>query len=137
MPLLHASCVALEGRGLLILGRAGAGKSGLALHLMALGCQLVADDQVDLTRIGAEVFATAPARLHGLIEARGLGLIRAEPCARAKIDLVIDLDRTEPDRLPPKREILICECPLPLVLRGDAAHFPYGLLQLLRGGRHA
>ena len=47
---LHASAVALDGRGALLLGASGAGKSGLALRLMALGARLVADDRVLLRR---------------------------------------------------------------------------------------
>lgn len=43
---LHASAVALGPRGLLILGAAGAGKTTLALALVALGAELVADDRV-------------------------------------------------------------------------------------------
>ncbi|MEO1532556.1 MAG: serine kinase, partial [Pseudomonadota bacterium] len=43
---LHASAVALGERGLLILGPSGAGKTRLALELVALGAELVADDRV-------------------------------------------------------------------------------------------
>jgi HPr kinase/phosphorylase len=43
--ILHASCIALEGRGLLILGPSGAGKSSLAIRMMALGASLVSDDR--------------------------------------------------------------------------------------------
>jgi len=43
---LHASCVAFNGRAVLILGPSGAGKSALALDLMSRGGSLIADDQV-------------------------------------------------------------------------------------------
>ena len=46
--ILNASCVAWQGRGALILGRSGAGKSALALQLMALGADLVSDDRTEL-----------------------------------------------------------------------------------------
>ena len=46
--ILHASCVALAGRGLLIRGAPGSGKSTLALTLMGLGADLVGDDRIDL-----------------------------------------------------------------------------------------
>ena len=42
---LHASCVAHAGKGILITGSAGSGKSFLALELLARGGRLVADDQ--------------------------------------------------------------------------------------------
>ena len=66
---VHASCVACDGAGVLILGASGAGKSGLALNLMALGAALVADDRVVLSREGDVVLAACPLPLRGLIEA--------------------------------------------------------------------
>jgi len=133
----HASCVALHGRGLLITGASGAGKSGLALRLMALGAQLVADDQVQLHRAGRALQARCPDRIAGLIEARGVGLLRADHLAEVPLALVVDLDRHEPDRLPPRREIVLLGCPLPLVLGRDAHHLAPALLQYLRAGRAA
>jgi len=80
---LHASCVALQDKGLLILGPSGSGKSALALQLMALGAVLVADDYTDLVRCDDRVIARCPAALRGLIEARGIGILRADTVAQA------------------------------------------------------
>ena len=74
--LFHASCVAWQGRGALILGRSGAGKSALALQLMALGADLVSDDRTELLAEADALTARAPATIQGLIEARGVGLMR-------------------------------------------------------------
>lgn len=98
--ILHASAIAVGNRGLLIVGASGSGKSGLSLRLMALGADLVADDQVLLRRAGAEVWATAPAPLQGLIEARDVGLIRVTPVAEIPIVLVVDLDQEPAARMP-------------------------------------
>lgn len=57
--ILHASCVALDGRGLLILGPSGSGKSALALELMALGADLVADDRTEIEGQGPDLVAAA------------------------------------------------------------------------------
>ncbi|MFZ3585333.1 HPr kinase/phosphorylase [Loktanella sp. DJP18] len=76
---VHATAVAIAGRGVLIRGRSGAGKSALALDLMAFGAVLIADDRVHLTRRGDRILATCPPVLSGLTEARGLGLLRATP----------------------------------------------------------
>ena len=43
--LLHASCVSINGNGVLICGSSGSGKSSLAINLIALGAELVADDR--------------------------------------------------------------------------------------------
>ena len=64
---LHGSAVALEGRGLLILGASGTGKSALALRMMAHGARLVADDRVVLARRGDALIASAPPALRGTI----------------------------------------------------------------------
>jgi HPr kinase/phosphorylase len=104
----HGSCVARDGAGVLLLGPSGAGKSDLALRLLGQGFELVADDQVDVI----EGFARSPAALAGLLEVRGLGIVRLPHLADAKLNLVIELaDRTE--RLPhPERH---AELNLPLV----------------------
>ena len=134
---LHACAVAVEGRGLLILGASGAGKSSLALQLMALGAGLVADDRVSLHQEAGHLVASAPARLSGLIEARGIGLLHAHALGPTPLHLGVDLDRPEPDRLPPPRHLTLLDCRIPLVLGRDAPHLAYGLMQYLRGGRSA
>lgn len=70
--IVHATCVALNPHAAaLIMGRSGAGKSALALRMMALGAHLVADDRTCLVAEGASLVASAPPSLAGLIEARG------------------------------------------------------------------
>ncbi len=131
---LHASAVAVEGRGLLILGASGAGKSGLALRLMALGARLVADDRVLVDRAGAALVARAPAALAGIIEARGIGLLRAEPIASAPLALAVDLDAESPARMPQSREITLLGVGIQLILGKSVPNLDAALLQRLRGG---
>lgn len=113
---VHASAVAVAGRGVLILGESGSGKSALALRLMALGAALVADDQVMLRRNGALLIASAPPRLVGLIEARGVGLLRAPAVAEAELALAVDLDRPPGARMPQPGTITILGAPIRLIL---------------------
>lgn len=94
--LLHASCVSTGGRGLLLLGPSGAGKSDLALRLIGRGFVLVADDQVVIVAGRA----SPPPRLAGLLEIRGVGLLRFPHLADIRLALALALGgRTE--RLPP------------------------------------
>lgn len=137
--MLHASAVALKGQAVLILGASGRGKSTLALELMALGADLVADDRAEVwpDATGQGLCVRCPPALFGLVEARGVGLLRAKAVAEAKVALVVDLDVTETERLPPYRQISILGQVLPLVHRVDARHFPVALMQYLRAGRGA
>lgn len=134
---VHASCVDVQGRGLLILGASGTGKSALALSLMALGARLVADDRTILTARGDGLIATCPPKLRGLIEARNLGILTADPVASSPLVLAVDLDQTEAQRLPPLRHVSFCERTITLVHSVPSPHFPAALLQYLRAGRQA
>lgn len=101
MILVHGTCVAIGGRGILLRGPSGGGKSDLALRLIDCGALLVADDQTRLERMGEILLASAPATIAGLIEVRGLGLVRLPYLERAPLDLVIDLvSSSEVERLP-------------------------------------
>lgn len=92
MLLIHATCVALAGNGLLLRGPSGAGKSDLALRLLDLGALLVADDQVVLSREGDRLVARAPGRLRGLLEVRGIGPVSVSRLADASpVSLIADL----------------------------------------------
>lgn len=132
---VHASCVAFGGRGVLILGPSGAGKSALALQLMALGADLVADDRVALRVQDGGLVASAPPGLPPLIEARGLGLLRALLQPEARVVLAVDLGRIEPDRLPPLRQMRLLEVAIPLVLGPVSGHFPAAIRHYILHGR--
>lgn len=136
--ILHASCVAVEGRGLLILGPSGAGKSALAIRLVALGAALVSDDLTRVTLLGQRLVATCPnPDLRGVVEARGLGLLRAPFVESADLALGVDLGQREADRLPPERQVTILGRTLSLVLQAHNDHFPDALMLYLRHGRQA
>lgn len=134
---LHATTIAYEGRGLLIRGASGRGKSALALSLIALGAALVADDQTLVERQGDALIASAPEKLKGLIEARGMGLLRAPPAPPTPLTLVADLDSAAEGRLPPQEHAEILGLTLPLVRRLDHSHFAPALLLHLAQGRYA
>ena len=91
---LYASCAALDGAGVLLLGASGSGKSDLLLRLLDHGFSLVADDRVELD----DGTVSAPAALAGLIEVRGLGIMRLPFAETARLALVVELGRGE--RLP-------------------------------------
>lgn len=97
----HASLVAFGLlNGVLIVGPSGAGKSRLAMALVDAGAQLVADDQVLLTPQAGGLYGRAPRTIAGLVEVRGLGLIRMAHRRMARIALVVDLGQPRGTRLP-------------------------------------
>jgi HPr kinase/phosphorylase len=92
---MHASCAARDGAGVLLLGPPGAGKSDLLLQLLDHGLSLVADDRVEVE----DGFARPAASLAGLIEVRGLGIVRLPYVAPVRLALAIALGPA-PERLP-------------------------------------
>lgn len=133
--LLHASCVAYRDGGLLILGASGAGKSSLALEMMAFGATLVADDQVCIRSDAGRITADCPASIRGRIEARGVGILAAPAHGPVRLTLAVDLDRPEPDRLPACHKLVLLGTALPLVLGQGRVHLAPVLLQYLAAGR--
>jgi HPr kinase/phosphorylase len=115
---IHGSCVARDGAGVLIVGPSGAGKSDLTLRLLGRGFDLVADDQIDVV----DGVARTPEALAGLLEVRGLGIVRLPYRSGVKLHVVIALT-DQPERLPrPERHAALG---LPVVrLRGTDASAP-------------
>lgn len=92
---LHASCVAVNGQGVLLIGPSGSGKSDLALRLIDQGAQLVSDDQVELSARDGTLIANAPEAIFGLLEIRGIGIVKTTALAACRVALVVDLARKE------------------------------------------
>jgi serine kinase of HPr protein (carbohydrate metabolism regulator) len=113
---IHASCVAIGGKAVLIAGRSGAGKSDLALRLIDRGAQLVSDDYTFVRRAGERLLAAAPAKIAGKIEMRGIGILNMEAVADVPVCLLVDLEGTG-DRLPSAgEERMIAGVLLPTIL---------------------
>jgi serine kinase of HPr protein (carbohydrate metabolism regulator) len=112
--IVHASCVAIAGRGVLLAGRSGSGKSDLALRLIDRGAVLVSDDYTELRGVGDSLIAQAPARIAGKIEVRGVGILDMASAKGVAVCLYADLDRV-PGRLPDAETIRLAGLDIPLV----------------------
>jgi HPr kinase/phosphorylase len=99
---IHATCVAINGQGVLLLGASGAGKSDLALRLIDGGARLVADDRTILFVKNGALHAKAPPSIKGLLEVRGVGIVKLPVRASVKLALAVTLGR-EGARLPTLR----------------------------------
>lgn len=134
----QATCVALAGRGVLIEGAPGTGKSSLALALIDRGATLVGDDGVVLsTREGCLVAAPHP-EIYGKLEVRNVGLVDMPVLAAIPVGLVIRLDAGAPRFIDAPETVHLEGIALPqvrlfpdtpaLALRAEIALQTYGLM---------
>jgi HPr kinase/phosphorylase len=73
---IHGVLVDINGVGVLILGKAGIGKSECALDLLARGHRLVADDVVEVrVRFNTVLIGSSPENVREYMEIRGIGII--------------------------------------------------------------
>lgn len=111
---LHASTSVVGEAGVLIRGASGAGKTRLALALVAEArrsgdfSRLVADDRTLVARHGDRLVARPHPGVAGLVERRGLGIVAVDPEAACVLALAIDLVDGWPERLPAPEE-RICD----------------------------
>ena len=98
--IMHASCVDINGSGVLIIGRSGSGKSSLAINLLALGSKLVADDQCELVQKNNSFCISKPASLPKSIEIRGVGLVSVPMVNETGLDWIVNMDEVEKERMP-------------------------------------
>lgn len=116
MLLVHGTCVDLDGRGILLRGPSGSGKSDLALRLIDGGAKLVADDQVELRRDGGRVLARAPITLSGRIEIRGLGIVSLPYVTEVALAGIVDLVAPQAvERMPEPRKVALLDVEFPVV----------------------
>lgn len=88
---IHASCVSIGSKGVLLLGKSGSGKSDVALRLMARGAMLVADDQVILRAEEGALVASVDPHIRGLLEIHGVGLVRYPVATNIPVRLAVNL----------------------------------------------
>ncbi|HMV12315.1 MAG TPA: HPr(Ser) kinase/phosphatase [Nitrosomonas sp.] len=98
----HGVLLDVLGMGVLITGDSGVGKSELALELISRGHGLVADDVVEIHRIGPETLeGCCPPLLRDYLEVRGLGMLNIRTIfgetavrRRKNMKLIVHLEKT-------------------------------------------
>ena len=133
-PALHAGLLALwsggRWRGVLVEGPAGSGKSDLALRALDMGFRLVADDRTLVWSSGGAAYGRAPETLAGLLEVRGVGVLRTPVLDFCRIDLVVASG--VPERLPDPEVAVLAGTPVrSLSLRLTDASAPHRMKEAL------
>ena len=145
---VHATCVAIDGAGVLLLGPPGSGKSDLALRLICDrsghlpekvedGPILVSDDRVLLRAEGGDVRASPPDTIAGRLEVRGVGVLSLPYVPDVAVALAVEL--VPPDqvpRIPDRRPVALTKdgASVPLIhLAPFEASAPAKLIMAVRG----
>ena len=107
---LHATCLEVEGAGVILFGASGSGKSDLALRLLdhggscdqgPAGAVLVGDDRVVVEAVGGRLRASSPPQIIGRLEVRGVGIVVVPYTERTELRFAVRLDSTAPvQRIP-------------------------------------
>lgn len=103
--LMHGVFLSIYGKGVIIRGDSGIGKSEIALELIKRGHLLIADDSIELYHLGQHIVGKAPEVLKNLLELRGVGVIDVSKMfgvssvlSRDNVDLIIQLERWLPSK---------------------------------------
>ena len=116
MERLHATAVDIAGKGVLLCGPSGGGKSDLALRLVDRGASFIADDQIELTLRRRGIHAAAVSSMRGYLEVRGLGLTSLPVMGGTFVALIVDLVPPEDvPRLPQASSRLLLGKKIPLL----------------------
>lgn len=97
---LHGVLMSVFGKGVLITGDSGMGKSEVGLELIRKGHVIVSDDRVDVRRVHNDIIGFAPPLLKGMLELRGIGIIdvpkmfgASSLLDEARVDFIVYLEK--------------------------------------------
>ena len=94
----HGVLMEVYGEGILLTGESGMGKSETAVELLKRGHRLIADDAVEIRKVGNKLIGSAPDVVRNYVELRGIGIINVAKLfgmgavkAENEIDLVVNV----------------------------------------------
>ena len=137
---IHATSIAINGHGMLIMGPSGAGKSDLALRLIDRGATLISDDYTCVSARDGRLWLSAPEKIAGTMEIRHLGIVDIAHVDDVPAALAIRLE-DGPARMPDSRPtMMLVGIAIPLVaLAGREASAPikaeWALRRVVDGAR--
>lgn len=141
--LVHGTALVVGTTGLIFLGPAGAGKSSMALKLIAGASRaghfamVLSDDQVFLDVVNGRIIATAPPTIKGLIELRGSGIGRIDTIESSVLHLALSVVEADAStRIPEENQhwAPIAGVRIPLCCIDRDVTEPFGWLSALIDG---
>lgn len=116
MLTVHGTCIDIDGSAVLLRGESGSGKSDLALRIIDDGARLVSDDQTSLSAKDGLLLASPPDSIRGLMEIRGLGILRLPCSENVPLRLVVDLvPEGAIERMPEPGTTSLLDTPVPCI----------------------
>ena len=103
--IIHASSIEMSGKGVVIFGKSGVGKSNLAIKLISMGANLIADDQTQLDLKEDKILISKYSSTPNFIEARGIGFIKVPFKMNSELFCFIKITNLELPRLPNEKTI--------------------------------
>lgn len=100
---IQCSAVAIDGRGVVLAGAPGTGKSDLALRLIASGAELIGDDAIEVAVVDGRLVGSPVSGAAGRMMIAGIGPVAMETHAAAvplALYVLLDHARLRGDRLP-------------------------------------
>ncbi|MAH78739.1 MAG: aldolase [Rickettsiales bacterium] len=112
---LHASSISLEDNGVLIIGPSGSGKSDLALRMIDSGATLISDDITTCRKINGSISLFSSEKIFGLIEVRGIGIIKVPYVENIKLKMIVKLTNQMIDRMPQEKKKKVMGISFPII----------------------
>jgi serine kinase of HPr protein (carbohydrate metabolism regulator) len=112
---VHSTSVFWHDKGILITGKSGSGKSDLALRLIYEGAILISDDQTLLHDKITHIEMSSPTNIQGLLEVRGIGIIKVPYSSNIKLDYHINITNKPIERMPTKQTYTILNKSVPSI----------------------
>lgn len=118
--LVHATAIHAAGRGVLLFGASGSGKTSLAFGLIeALGgspnAAFISDDQTYVRARDGRLLAHAPESIAGRAELHGYGIIDVDWQEGSEISLICELTPHPIERMPEPASLRIAGTDVPLL----------------------